>query len=810
MRLPLSWLAEFIALPDERALADRLAMAGFEDVLVEGLGPDLSAIAVGRVDACEPHPNADRLRVCRVDVGDGALRTIVCGAANVAAGQKVAVALPGTALPDGTAIKKAKLRGVVSEGMICSRRELALAEQPGDAGIWVLDPGARVGAALPDAVAVGERVLELGLTPNRGDAASLLGVAREVRALFGGALQLPPVDVAESGAPAAESIRISIEARDGCYHYAARIVRGVQVGPSPPPLRARLEAAGFRSINNVVDATNAVMLELGQPLHAFDLAALAGGEIRVRRAAPGETIATLDGQTRELAASDLVIADARHPVAIAGVMGGAASEVGDATRDVLIESAHFQPTSVRLAARRHGLHSEASYRFERGVDAAGIRRAADRAARLIAELAGGQVAPGAVEARGDSAPRPARIALRVEKTNRLLGLSLSLAEVAALLERVGVAVRSAGEGVLECEAPSHRNDIAVHQDLSEEVARLYGYENIPTTLPIAQLTPARIPERHRIADRARDLLAAAGLVEVMTFPFVSERDIAALQLADDDPRRHARRLRNPINDSEPVLRTSLVPSLLRLVRQNLSRQLPAAALFEVASVFWPVPDQPIGPGEEALPREPLWACAAVADGREPSLWAGRDRAPAFFRAKGIAEKALSGLGYVASLRRSESTPYLHPGASLELWVGESGVGSVGELHPRVAAEFGIDLPHAIFELNLSALLAVKKREFSFREVSREPSVRRDLAVLVDRTQPAGALAEEIRKVGGPDLVSVEIFDRYEGRGVPEGRVSLAFRLVFQRADRTLTDAEVNGVTERLRAALAERFGAELR
>jgi phenylalanyl-tRNA synthetase beta chain len=809
MRLPLSWLAEFVDLPGDRALADRLAVdGGFEDVIVERTGPDLSALTVGEVLAREPHPNADRLSVCRVDVGDGTPRSIVCGAPNVAAGQKVAVALPGTELPGGVKIKKSKLRGVESEGMICSRRELALGEE--GEGIWVLEPTARVGASLPDAVAVGERVLELGITPNRGDAASLLGVAREVSALFGGALRLPPTDPAESGSRAADAIRISIEARDACFAYVGRIVRGVRVGPSPAPLRTRLEAAGFRSINNVVDATNAVMLELGQPLHAFDLAAIGGAEIRVRRATPGETIATLDGQTRKLDRADLVIADATRAVAIAGVMGGAESEVSDGTTDLLIESAHFHPTAIRLAARRHGLHSEASYRFERGVDRAGIARAADRAARLIAELAGGAVAPRAVVAHGDPAPAPPRIALRVERTNRLLGLSLRAADVVRERARVGVLAAETSPGVLECEVPSHRNDLSVHQDLTEEVARMVGYDNIPTTLPIAVLAPARIPERDRIADQARDLLAAAGLVEVATFPFVSEAEVAALRLADDDPRRVALRLRNPIQDDQRLLRTTLLPSLLRVVRQNLSRQVPGVGLFEVAGVFCPDPAAPAGAGPDALPREPLWACGVVTEHREPGLWPGPDRAPVFFRAKGIVEKALSGLGYVASLRRGATAPYLHPGASLSLWVGDQGVGSVGEVHPSVSADFGIEPASAMFELNLSALLAVKKSEFQFREVSREPLVRRDLAVLVERTQPAGALSEEIRKVGGPDLLSVEIFDRYEGRGIPEGRVSLAFRLVFQRADRTLTDAEVNRVMDRIVAALATRFGAELR
>jgi len=812
VKVSLSWLAELADLPDDATLARRLEMSGFEDVVIEARGPDLARIVVGEVVARDAHPQADRLSVCTVEVGDGTPRTIVCGAPNVAAGQKVAVALPGVRLPDGTKIKKSKLRGVKSEGMICSDRELGL----GDAheGIRVLDPAAPVGAALPDVVPVGDRVLEVGITPNRGDTASLLGLAREVRALFGGKVRLPETAPEESGAPAADAVALHVDAADGCHHYAARIVRGVRVGPSPEALRARLEASGIRPINNVVDATNAVMLELGQPLHAFDLAKLGGATIRVRRAAPGETLETLDGQTRRLDPRDLVIADASRPVALAGVMGGAESEVTDATTDLLVESAHFHPTSVRMSARRHGLHSEASYRFERGVDRDGVVRAADRAARRIAELAGGVVAPGVVEARGDAPAVTERITLRVERSNRLLGLDLAPAEVASLLERVGVAARESAPGVLDCAVPSHRNDLHRHQDLTEEVARIHGYENIPTTLPVAELLPARVPESHRAAEAVRDLLCGAGLVETASFPFVGAADLERLRLSADDPRRRAVRIRNPIQEQDDRLRTSLVPSLLRLVRQNASRQVERIGLFEVAKVFWPRGEGAGAAGDAApdtrLPEEPLWAAGVVSEALQRGLWAPRELPPVFFLARGIAEKALSGLGYMASLRRGDRAPYLHPGASAGLVVDGVEVGVIGELHPEVAAAFEIEAGCALFELNLSALLAVKKREIQFREVSREPSVRRDLALVVDATRPAGALVEEMRKVGGADLVSIELFDRYAGPGVPEGCVSLAFRLVFQRADRTLTDAEVTRATERMVAVLTERFGAELR
>jgi phenylalanyl-tRNA synthetase beta chain len=800
MRLPLEWLAEFIELPPEPELVERLSLGGFEDVRVEGTGPDLAGIRVGRVLACEPHPGADRLRLCRVDVGEAEPAVIVCGAPNVAAGQKVAVALPGAALPDGTRIERARIRGVASNGMICSLRELGLGEDA--EGIWVLDPEARVGAALAEAVGLGPRILEIGLTPNRGDAASLLGLAREVRAFFGGELRLPPLAPAESGAPASDSIRVSIEAAESCHCYAARVVRGVRVGPSPERVARRLGAAGLRPINNLVDATNVALLELGQPLHAFDLARLRGGVIRVRHARAGEVLATLDGQRRALDPGDLVIADAERAIALAGVMGGADTQVTEATVDVLLESAHFDPTRVRLAARRHGIQSEASYRFERGVDRAGILRAADRAALLVAELAGGEVARGAVVARGAAPRAPEEIRLEVARANRLLGTALSGAEMRSLLERVEVACREEGEGVLVGRVPSHRNDLQIPQDLTEEVARIHGYERIPTTRPVGELERVEVPALFRLAERARDALCAAGLLECVCFPFVSRAEIEALRLPPDDPRGRTLALVNPVHEEESQLRSALLPSLLRLARQNLNRQAEGLRLFEVSRVFIPR-----GAGE--LPEEPLWLAALLTENEPARLWGAPP--PLFFQAKGIAERLLFELGYVASSRRGELPPYLHPGAALSLAVGGVRVGAVGELHPEVATSFGLGAAGAAaLEIDLGELAARPLREVQVREVSRHPRVRRDLAVLVDRDQPAGDLKEAIRKAAGADLVAVEVFDRYQGEGVPEGRVSLAFRLVFQRADRTLLDAEVARATERVVRALAQRFGGELR
>lgn len=801
MRLSLDWLGEFVDLPAADELRERLEMCGFEDVFVENTGPDLSALRVGRVEICEPHPNADKLRLCSVDLGEGELRPIVCGAPNVAAGQMVAVGVPGARLPDGTKLSKAKIRGQVSLGMICSRRELGLGDD--HEGILVLDAEAPVGVALSEVLSAGPRVLEIGLTPNRGDAASLLGLAREVRALFPGPLRVPECSPEESGAPAAEAIRLEIQAPDACFHYVARIVRGLRVEESPAWLVERLEASGIRALNNVVDVTNLALLEFGQPLHAFDLDTLAGAQIRVRQAAQGEILETLDGRSRTLDADDLVIADAERAVALAGVMGGAATEVGEGTRDVLIESAHFAPGAVRLSARRHGLHSEASYRFERGVDPQGVARAADRAARLLAELAGGEVAQGRVEARGRSFPEPVEIAFDLEHANRLLGTAYSRDQARDCLERVGVRCEPRGEGGLLGLPPSHRHDLELPEDLIEEVARIDGYEAIPTTLPLARLVPASLPAGWRLAERARDALAGLGFAETMSMPFTSLQDLAALRLDEADPLRRPLALSNPIQEQEGALRGTLLPSLLRIARQNLSRQLERVRIFETCRVFLPQ-----GEGEESA--EPRLVSAVLAGETDRRLWVPERLPPIFFEARGVLERLLASMGYVAFFRSGAVPSYLHPGAGAEIEVSGRTVGVVGEIHPEVAAAFEVEVPCALLEVNLDALLGVEAGGPRFREVSREPAVHRDLAILAAVAQPAEALLAAIRKAAGTDLNSVQLFDRYEGIEIPDGQVSLAFRLVFQRSDRSLTDDEVSKRMDRVLRTLTERFGVALR
>jgi phenylalanyl-tRNA synthetase beta chain len=804
--VPLGWLAEWVELPWPAretlgAFVERLTLGGLEIEEVIRSGPELAGLVVGHVLERKPHPDADRLSLCRVDLGAGEPVEIVCGAPNVAAGQKVVVAPHGAALPDGTRIKRSRIRGVQSNGMICSARELGLSDEAD--GILVLDPAARPGAPASEALPGGDVVLDVAITPNRGDWVSLLGLAREVRAHWGGALRLPPCEPPEGGEDAARRVRIHVDDAAGCPRYVARVVSGVRVGDSPAWLRERLASAGLRSINNVVDVTNLVMLELGQPLHAFDLGAVRGGEVRVRAARPGERIVTLDGAERALAGADLVIADAERALAIAGVMGGRDCEVRPETQAILIESAQFQPSRVRRTARRLALHTDASYRFERGVDPDGVARAADRAARLLAELAGGSVARGRVEARGEALPRAGEIALRPERVNRLLGTALGAAEIGALLARVDVAVEAAPSGApLRCRPPSWRADLAIPEDLIEEVARIHGYDRIPATLPAGAATGAEAPGERLLRERARDALRGVGLVELMTFPAIRPADLDGLRLAPDDARRAGVELVNPIQAGESRLRPTLVPSLLRAAQLNLARQAENLRLFEVGRGFR-------ARGGDALPEEREEAAALWTDARTGSLWERRD-VPIFFRAKGAALEVLAELGYAASFRPGSGEPFLHPGASGELRCGSEPVAALGELHPETAAAFGIEVPAALLVLDLGALARTAASPGRFRELSRHPKVRRDLAVLLDRSVAAGDVVEWIRKTGGASLQAVDVFDRYEGRGVPDGKVSVAFRLEFQRVDRTLTDAEVGRAVERIVKELSQRFGGELR
>jgi phenylalanyl-tRNA synthetase beta chain len=764
MRLSLAWLATWIPFEvSAEEVAERLTMGGIEVDAIERSGPDLSAVRVGKVLEREAHPNADRLSVCRVDTGDGEPVHVVCGASNVAAGQKIAFAAHGTRLPDGTAIKRSKIRGVVSNGMICSEVELGIGADA--SGILVLEESATVGAPLSDLIAAGDVALELSLTPNRGDCASVLGIAREVRAHFGGTLCVPETAPVEAERATKDDVRVEIDEPADCHAYVARVVHGVRVGPSPDWLVKRLESAGLRSINNIVDVTNLVLFEFGQPIHAFDLSTLRGA---------------------------------------AGVMGGAETEVREGTTSVLIESAHFSPTRVRRSARRHGLKTEASYRFERGVDRNGVRRAADRVTRMIQELAGGEASAGAVEVIGAPPNVAEEIRLEADRVNRVLGTAIAEEEIHALLARLEIEFVGGKRDVDVYRIPSHRNDLERPEDLIEEVGRIYGYDRIPTTLPVAPVSPVSTPPLRELAERARDAFRAAGLLECMMLPFLRSDDLDRLDIGGEDPRRRTVQISNPVLEDEARMESTLVPGLLRAVQRNQSRQVDAVRLFNLSRVF-------LAREGNALPDERLAVSAVVAPGEQLQWFEAQAERPApFFLVKGIAERVLRELGCVPESGAEWAEPYHHPGASSSLCIQGNRVGSVGELHPDVAARFDLELPCAMLELDLSALAALQVPPTRYAEVSRQPQATRDLAVLMARDTPAGEVLAAIQKTAGADLVRADVFDCYEGKGVPVGRKGLAFRLVFQRHDRTLVDAEVNRLVDRVVKMLAHRFDGELR
>jgi phenylalanyl-tRNA synthetase beta chain len=800
--VPYRWLRELVetdATP--RVAADRLTMAGIEVASVTPLVSGLSGVVVGEVTAVAPHPAGGALALCEVTTGAERF-SVVCGAPNVRPGVRAAFARPGAELPGGRRIETAVIKGTPSQGMLCSEAELQIGEDA--SAILLLGPDAPPGADLVATLGLDDVVLEVEITPNRPDCLSVLGVAREVAALTRGRLRPPATAVTEHEPAAASLTSVTLDDPDLCPRYAARIIADVTVGPSPAWLAQRLRAAGLRPINNVVDVTNYVMWELGQPLHAFDHARLQEGRIVVRRARPGELLVTLDGQARPLTDSMLVIADARRAVAVGGVMGGANSEVTGPTRTVLLESAYFKPASVRRTARALGLRTEASYRFERGGDVEGVRGALDRAARLIAELAGGRVARGVV----DAYPRPRTalaLPLRLDRIRRVIGACPPAPVVREILEGLGfpLAERDGGFAVT---VPSHRRDVALEDDLVEEVARVWGYAEIPSTLPTGTLALTRRPRPIAARDGVRRALAAAGWQEAVALSLVDPARLELLGLAPDDARIVT--LQNPLAADRSVLRPSLLLGLLEAVATNVRRQRPDVRLFEIGRVF-----EAQGAGKQPL--EDLRLGLAITGLRGPWTWfAGRPRADVF-DVKGAAETVVSLLGRGAVRIEPTDARYLEEGRGATLVVGGKPVGVFGEVHPAVQRAFDLAAPVFFAELSLDRLEALPAEAVVHRPLPRFPAVERDLALVVAADVPAADVEAALAEVRSrlPALRSFHLFDVYSGEQVGRGRKSLAYSLLYQAEDRTLTDAEVNAmhaeVVERLRHALgADVRGAE--
>ena len=817
MRVPLNWLSEYCAPDlDTHRIEERLTMTGtkVETVLRHG-APATENFVVGRVLAAEPHPNADRLRVCSVDTGAAEPATIVCGAPNVAAGQTVAVALPGATMPGGTKIKEAKLRGVASAGMILAADELQIDSD--HSGIVVLDQLSldaelAPGTPLQDVLSVGTDVLELEVTPNRPDCLGIYGVARELHAATGAPLAPEPWaedDLGSAGELSAASV--AVECPDLCPRFTARAFEQVKIGPSPLWLKARLSAAGQRPINNVVDITNYAMLLTGQPLHAFDLDRIAGARLVVRRAREGEPVTTLDGQVRHVPADTVLIDDADGPTSIAGIMGGERSEVQAGTTRVLMEVANWHGPSIHRASWALGLRSEASSRFEKGLAAEQCLHAQAIATKLMVELCGATALPGTIDVCEPLQAAPT-IVLRERRVRSILGMPVARERQAEILRALDFDVAENdgnGEGktdagpALAVTVPAvRRGDVTREADLIEEVARIHGLERLPATLPARRGAHGRLSPEQQLRRRAVDALVGRGCYEAVGWTFAAPALHDRLRLAADDPRRRAATLRNPLSEDQSQLRTTLLGSLLDVARYNDARGMGDLRLFEVGRVFV------AADGETGVTEHVSLAVVLSGLFEQPTWGEAGPLVADFFAAKGVLE-ALGAALRVQLDCRAEPQPFLHPGRAAAVHCEGEPIGWLGELHPLVAAEWDLDAAAAI-ELDLDRLLArAAAREHRYRDVISYPSLSQDLAVVLPADVPAARAIELVRAAGGDLLDGVGVFDVYSGEQVGEGRRSLALSLDFRAADRTLTDADVVPLRERIVQAL-EELGGELR
>ena len=797
MNVTLNWLKAYIDFefsPSE--LADRLTMLGVEVESVKHLGTELEGVIVGSVTSIRPHPNADKLVLCQVDTGETEELQIVCGAPNAREGMLAPVATIGATLPVGLTIKSAKLRGETSQGMLCSEKELGLS---GDAaGLMELSTDIPLGTPLSEALGLDDVVFELEITPNRPDCLSLIGVAREIRAETGNPLKLPTVDLQESGINIRDLTSVTIGAPDLCPRYAARVIQGVKVTESPAWLQQRLESVGIGVINNIVDVTNFVLMEYGQPLHAFDYHKLAENRIVVRRARDDEQITTLDEVERELTSDMLVIADAEKPVALAGIMGGYNSEITETTCDVLLESAYFNPLSIRATAKALGISTEASYRFERGADPGAVLAALDRAAQLIAELTGGTICDGIVDVYPGQQPLT-EIQLRPERVNFVLGTTIETAEMVQILDRLGFDVDTTGK-VYQVVVPTFRSDVTREIDLIEEIARVYGYDNIPTTLPKGDIpVPAPTPKTEA-RRRIKHFLLAAGMMEAVNYSFCDPNCFDKIRLNADDPLRNTLQLRNPLSPEMSVLRTTLTPGLLENAQHNRNHQIDTIALFEIGGVF-------VHDGEE---KEPERVTGVLAGQIGEGVYSDPYRHPDFFDIKGLVEGMLEVCGVVDWTLQKTDAPTFHPGRNAEVLLGNRRIGVFGEVHPEVLENYDLPYKAYLFEFDLEGLADAATFAKRFEPISIYPKVARDLAIVVDKETLSDMPTELIYTTGGDSVDSVRLFDVYEGEQVPEGKKSLAYTITYHSATETLTDKAVNTLHDEVVKCLNRELGAELR
>ncbi len=800
MKFSLSWLRNYISIELEASdLAEKLTMAGLEVETVADRYSYLEQVVVGRILSVNAHPNADKLKLCSVDIGDHQI-PIVCGAQNITSGMLAPVALPGTLFPDGNLLEKSVIRGAASEGMLCSEGELGLGADK--SGVMTIESGPIIGENLAIALNLSDKVFDVDLTPNRPDCLSILGIAREIAALYDTKINYPDTAISDSENLISDLTSITIKAPDHCPRYTARLLDNIKVGPSPFWLQDCLLSIGLRPINNIVDVTNFVLMETGQPLHAFDFDQLADNRIVVRMADNGEKFVTLDQNERKLSDDMLMICDNRRPVALAGVMGGLNSEIEASTTRVLIESAYFEPAGIRKTAKTTGLNTEASHRFERGSDPEGTVNAANRAALLMAEIGGGAIISGIL----DEYPRPVHatsMPLSVKDTNRLLGTGFNGDEIREMLESIEFKVKNVDDDKLMVDAPSFRVDVIRPVDLMEEVARISGYNNIPTTFPMIPAEDRHSVKKPETRDRIKSILNGFGFSESIHYSFISDRSCDRLCLESDDPRRNLVKILNPLTEDQSVMRSSLVPGLLESMHRNLSKQIGTLKLFEMGNIF-------ISRGQDDLPDEREMLIALWTGKRFNTSLHSKDVGCDFYDLKGVVDGMFQSLQVdnVNYTRMPDDLcSYTRPGFTARILSGDDVLGLAGEVHPQVLQNYDLMQPAYILEIDLERLFSQIPDYRQSEPLPKYPAVSRDITIIVDKAVESAAILASIKDAGEELVESLSIFDVFQGEPIQPGKKSISFRIVYRSADKTLEDDRVNKLHNKITKGLLEKFKA---
>lgn len=810
MQVSIKWLKDYIDFTETpEQLADKLTMAGIPVENVVDPGEGLEKVVTGRIEKLEPHQNSDHLQICTMNVGLAENIIIVTGAQNVAEGQVVPVAMVGAHLPNGMKISKGKLRGVASNGMLCSAQELKLdlekLPEEQKTGIFILPSDTPVGIPAKDVLGLNDVVLEFELTANRADCFSVFGLVREIAAITGNKPHFPEIKVNEDDNTKLNDIfSVEIADPDLCSRFSTRMLKNVKIGPSPEWMQQRLEGAGIRSINNVVDVTNFVMIELGHPMHAYDYDKITGKKLIARRAIEGEELHTLDDTSRKAKGEMLVIADSEKAAGLAGIMGGFETEITDTTTTVVLESADFYGPCIRKTARACGLSSEASGRFERGVDSETTIKALDRAAQLLQEMGACTVCEGIV----DVYPNPKQanyVTFTPEQINNHLGTNIAKDVMLNIITSVGFDVTKDENDEITVKVPSWRNDVTCMADISEEIARLHGFDKIKSTLPNGVSMQGTQSAKQTFIDKVKASLSSQGLYETISFALTNEETFNKLNIPQDSPLRKAVPIMNPLSDEYPLVRTTLLSSIFDNLARNLARKNDDVALFEVGSVFFPKA-LPV----TELPDEVVKIAGAITGRRNAQGWNQTNDMVDFYDAKGIIEELLANLRVTRYTVEAGTHYAMHPGKTALFKKGRDVIATVGEVHPAVLSAYGITKPVYIFELDATTVMKYMAKDLKYKALPKYPATSRDLAMLVDVDVNAADIEKAMTKAAGQNLTQITLFDVYTGKQVEEGKKSLAFSLTFQSNDKTLTDAEIDPAIEKIVAKLQKDFNANLR